>query len=63
MNPSKLNLIIVATTTDQMVIPWVRNMEVENCDRMGNSDVTKFVHKCLRFVEVIARHKHACSVL
>ena len=58
-----MNLIIIATTTNQMAIPWVRNMEVENCDLMANSDVTKFVGKCLTFVAVIARYKHACSVL
>jgi len=63
MNPSKMNLILVATTKNQMAVPWVRDVEGENCDRAANSDVTKLVYECLKFVEVVARHKHACSVL
>ena len=59
MNPSKMNLIIVATTKHQVALPWVRNVEGENCDRAPNSDVTKFVYKCLSFVEVIDRHTQA----
>lgn len=63
MNPSKKNLILVATTKNQMAILWVCNVEGEYCNRAANSDVTKLVYKCLKFVEVIARHKHECSVL
>ena len=62
MNASKMNLILVVATKNQMTKPWLRNVEGENCDRAANSDVTKLVYKCHRFVEVIARHKHACSV-
>ena len=41
---------------------WVGNMDAEKSNCTANSDVTKFVCECFRFVGVISSHKHACSV-